>query len=81
MPIILAFIDHFKLSLLVLKKILIFFCSLVCIYCLCIMFIVIKEINNRSSKQELSAIQLTDIDADYKDVDRVYDQPGHSETI
>ena len=45
------------------------------------MFIVIKKVNKSSSKQDLSAVQLTDFDADYKDVDRVYDQPGHSETI
>ena len=45
------------------------------------MFIVIKEVNKLSPKQELSAIQLTDFNPDYKDVDRVYDQPEHSETI
>ena len=40
-----------------------------------------KEINNQSSKRDINVLQLTDLDADYKDVDRVYDQPGHSETI
>ena len=44
------------------------------------MLLVIKEVN-QSSQRDLSALQLTDLDADYKDVDRVYDQPEHSETI
>ena len=45
------------------------------------MFIVIKNIKKSSSKSDLSALQLTDVDAHYKDVDRVYDQPEHSEKI
>ena len=45
------------------------------------MFIVIKKINKSTSKKELGAIQLTDVDADYKDVDRVFDQLEHFETI
>ena len=53
---------------------------LVNVYIFVQLFIVIKEVN-KSSKQELSAIQLTDLDADYKDIDRVYDQPEQSETI
>ena len=51
------------------------------LYFSCNVYIVIKEVNKSSSKQDLSALQLTDLDADYKDVDRVYDQPEHSEAI
>ena len=45
------------------------------------MFIVIKGVNKSPLKRDLSALQLTDIDGDCKDVDRVYDQPEHSKTI
>ena len=45
------------------------------------MFIVIKEVNNSPLKRDLGALQLTNVNADYKDVDRVYDQPVHAEII
>ena len=46
-----------------------------------VMFIVIKKVDKSSSKQYLSALQPTDFNADYKDVERVYNQLEHTETI
>ena len=51
------------------------------IYFFLVVFIVIKKVNKSSSKQDFSALQPTDFNADYKDVERVYDQPEHPETI